>query len=119
MVKHDDDGTSGEEEQCFEKCVGKQMKYGRFVRRQADRHDHVTELRESGVGEDAFDVVLLRGHQRGHDCGDRSDPGNDDERGLRCLNDKGDADQHVNTGRNHRGGMDQRRNRRRTFHRVR
>ena len=34
----------------------------------ADGHDHVAELRKRRVGEDAFDVVLLRGDQRGDDA---------------------------------------------------
>ena len=45
--------------------------------READGHDHVAELRERGVGQDALDVVLLRGHERGQDRGDGADPGDD------------------------------------------
>ena len=48
--------------------------------READGHDHVAELRERGVGEDALDVVLLGGHQRGEQRGDAADPGDDGRR---------------------------------------
>ena len=37
----------------------------------------------------------------------------------RRLNDERDAHQHVNAGRDHRRGVDQRGDRRRAFHRVR
>ena len=45
--------------------------------READGHDHVAELRKRGVGEDAFDVVLLRGDERGQHGGDAADPRDD------------------------------------------
>ena len=60
-------------------------------RGEADRHDHVAELRKRGVGEDALDVVLLRGDERGEQRGDAADPGDDGQRIGRCLNEKDDA----------------------------
>ena len=70
-----DDRAGAEEQQRLEKRVREKMEHRRFARREPDRHHHVAELRERGVGEDAFDVVLLRRHQRGEQRGDGADPG--------------------------------------------
>ena len=48
-----------------------------------------------------------------------ADPGNHCKRCRRRLDQKTDADQHVNAGRHHRRRMDQRGDRRRAFHRIR
>ena len=74
VVQRVDDRAGAKEEQRLEKRVREQMKHGRAGRRQADRHDHVAQLRERGVGEDALDVVLLRGHQRGEERSDDAHP---------------------------------------------
>ena len=50
---------------------------------------------------------------------DRADPGDDEERRRRWLNEKTDAHQHVNARGHHRRGVDQGGDRRRAFHRVR
>ena len=94
------------------------MKHRRFAGSEADRHHHVAELRKRGVGEDAFDVVLLRRHQGGEHGGDRPDPGDHEERIRRSVDQKTDAHEHVNARRHHRRRMDQSRDGRRTFHRV-
>ena len=85
-MKHDDDRAGPEEQQRLEKRVSEKVEHRRLVRGETDRHHHVTELRERGVGENAFDVVLLRRDQRGHQRGDRADPGDDQKRRLRRLN---------------------------------
>ncbi len=119
VMEHDDDGTGAEEEQRLEERVGEKMEHGRVARGEAHRHDHVAELRKRGVGEDAFDVVLLRGDEAGHDRGDDADPGDHGERLRRGLNEEADADEHVNAGGHHGGGVDERGDGRRAFHRVR
>ena len=68
VMQHDDDRTGAEEEQRLEKRVREKVKHRRFTGSQTDGHHHVAELRQGGVGEDAFDVVLLRGDERGHDA---------------------------------------------------
>ena len=67
VMQHDDDRAGAEEEQRLEKRVREKMKHRRFAGSETDRHNHVAELREGGVGEDSFDVVLLRRDQRGDD----------------------------------------------------
>ena len=84
-MKHHDDRAGAEEEQRFEERVGEKVKHRRLARGETDRHHHVTELRERGIGENAFDVVLLRRDQRGHDRGDGADPCDDQKRGLATL----------------------------------
>ena len=79
-MEHDDDGAGPEEEKRFEEGVGEKMEHGGFFGGEADGHDHVAELRKRGVSQNLFNVVLLRGNERRHDRGDRSDPGNDGER---------------------------------------
>ena len=73
-----DDGARGEEEERLEERVGGQVEHGRVRAAAADGHDHVAELRKGGVGEDALDVVLLDGDQRGEDGGEAADEGDDD-----------------------------------------
>ena len=76
-------------------------------------------MRHRGVGQDSLDVVLLGRDQRGKYSGDGADPRNNQKRGLRTLNNEGNADKHVNTRCNHGRGVNQCGNRRGTFHRVR
>ena len=95
------------------------MKDRRVVRGEADRHNHVAKLRKRGVGENAFDVILLRGDQGREQRGDGSDPGDDQKRVRRGLNDEPDANEHVNACGHHCRGVDERRDWRRTFHRIR
>ena len=97
------------------------MEHRCLTRKQADGHDHVAELRKGRVGEDAFDIVLLSGHQRGHQRGDPSDPcdGGSGET-FEGFGSDGElhAEEHVNTGRDHGGGVYQGRDRSGAFHRV-
>ena len=60
VMQHHDDGAGGEEEKRFEKCVRKKMEHGRVIWSETDCHHHVTKLWDGGVGENTFDVVLLR-----------------------------------------------------------
>ena len=118
-MKHHNDRAGSEEEKRFEKRMSEQVKHRRIVGREANRHHHVTELRERGVSENPFDVVLLRCDQRSHHRGDRADPGNNQKRCLRRLNNKRNTHQHVNACCHHGRCVDQRGNWRWTFHGVR
>ena len=64
----------------LEKCVRGQMEHRGRRATQANGHDHVAELRERRVGEDALDVVLLDGDERGEQRGEAADVGDDVER---------------------------------------
>ena len=113
--------TGTEEEQCLEECVREQVEHRRSAVRvgsEANCHDHVAELRERRVGEDALDVILLRGHQRCEQCGDAADPRNDERRVRRESDQKRDTRQHEYAGRDHGRSVDERGNGSRAFHRV-
>ena len=77
MVKADNDRAGRKKQERFEKRVREKMKHGRFIRNEPDRHEHVTELRDGGIGEDPFDVGLLCRDQRAEQRGDCSDPRDD------------------------------------------
>ena len=69
-----------EEEQRLEKGVRGEVVHRRRRTGHADCHDHVAQLRDRRVGEDAFDVVLLDRDERGEQCGEAADVGNDCQR---------------------------------------
>ena len=117
-----DDRARAKEEQGLEPCVGEEVEHARFAGNEADRHDHVAELRERRVGQHAFDVILLHGHQCGDQCGDATGPC-DDGAGLQSFEDfeaerKLQAEEHVDAGGDHRRGVDECRHRSGAFHRI-
>ena len=122
VVQRVDDRACAEEEQRLEECVRPQMEHRRAafdVRREARSHDHVAELRERGVGEDALDVVLLRGHERGEDARDAADPRDDHPGDRRKIDEERETREHVHARGDHRRGVDERGDGRGAFHRVR
>ena len=82
VMQRVDDGAGAQEEQRLEEGVRGQVIHRRRRAVQADGHDHVAELRERGVSEDAFDVVLLDGDERGQQQGGEppTNPGDDFQR---------------------------------------
>ena len=120
VVQGDDDRARAEEEHALEERMGEEMEHGNIARgRDGDADDHVTELRDGGVGEDAFDVVLLRGHEARSEAGDGADPHDDFARDFRRGEKDGEnAREHVDAGGDHGGGVEQRGDGCRTFHRV-
>ena len=94
------------------------MEHGRFVRGEPNSRDHVTELRDRGIGEDSLDVRLLRREQRAKKRSDRSGPRDNEQRCLRRLNQKRHPNEQINSSRDHRRGVNQGRDRRWTLHRV-
>ena len=116
-MQRDDDRAGAQEQQRLEKRVRGQMEHRRRRAAQADGHDHVAELRERRVGDDAFDVVLLDGDERGEQRGESADVGDDVQRVG--VEQKQNAAKHVNAGGHHRRGVDERGDRRRAFHGVR
>lgn len=105
-----DDGPGAEEEEGFEPCVGEEVEHACLADEEADCHDHVAELGEGGVGEDFFNVVLLGGHEGGGEGGDAADPcdGGAGE-AFKGAGWEGelDAEEHVDAGGDHGGGVDE------------
>ena len=58
-----DDGTGSEEQERLKPGVCEEVKHSGFRIKQTNGHDHVSELGESGVSEDFFDIVLLGRHE--------------------------------------------------------
>jgi len=93
--------------------------WGGHERADPGAEEHVAELGHRRVGEDLLDVVL---HQTDGGGEDRSDAADDRYHQHCCrtdpIQDVG-PDHHVDTGGDHRCGVDQGRNRRRSGHGVR
>ena len=120
-----------QEQQRLEAGMRREMKHGGIRTRTAHGHDHVTQLRQRGVGKNAFDVVLLDSNQTGQQRRDATHPG-DDAQGRHAAqkrqgigpgrgkieNEKYPAE-HVHTRGHHRRGVDQGGYRGGTFHGVR
>ena len=85
----------------------------------AERHEHVAELRAGRIGDDALDVVLHEADGRREEGGDGADEGHDGQRRVRQLEERRQPRHHEHAGGHHGRGMDQRRDRRRAFHGVR
>nr|GEU28382.1 hypothetical protein [Tanacetum cinerariifolium] len=119
VVHADDDRTGAEEQQCLEECVGHQVEHGYRVGRATQSHGHVAELRQRRVSDHALDVVLDNAQEAHEQRGDRTDDQDERQRGVRQLEQRRHARHHEDAGGHHRCGVDQGRDRGRTFHRVR
>ena len=107
-----------EEEQRLEERVREHMEDARRKGADAERQEHVSQLRDGGVRKHAFDVVLHQPYRRGKHRGKCANDGDGFHRrrsqhkhGIRTRH-------HVHARRHHGRGMDQRGNWRRTFHRI-
>jgi hypothetical protein len=108
----------GEKEERFEEGVGHQMKNARGERADAARQEHVPELADGGVGENALDVRLHEADRRGEEGGGAADNRNDEHRGGRMGEQHVGARHDVDAGGHHGGGVDQRADGRGAFHGV-
>jgi hypothetical protein len=118
MVHAHDGGAGRQEQQRLEERVRHQVEHGHRVGRQAQRDGHVAQLRQRGVGDDALDVVLDDAQEAHEQRGDRADDQHEAQRGVRQLEQRRHARDHEDAGRHHGGGVDQRGDRGRAFHRV-
>ena len=118
VVERDDHRAGAEEQQRLEERMRHQVEDRRRVRRHAERHRHVAELRQRRIRDDALDVVLHDAEERHEERRDRADDRDERQRRLRPLEQRAHPRHHEDAGRDHRRRVDQRRDRRRAFHRV-
>ena len=95
------------------------MEHGHPISAGSGGHEHEAKLAYRGVGQHTFNIGLHHGDGRGHDSGDRANPGDGGAHFRRQRIDSAGPRNHVNTGRHHGCGMDQSGNRSGTFHRIR
>src|SRR5512143_934372 len=119
VVLSQDHDTCTQEKESFEKSMSREMEDGSRPSANAESEEHVADLADRRIGQDALDVPL-------HECaatGDQERSGTDD--GDSGLHDGSQGDQHmgtgyeVNTGGDHGRGMDQGADRRGASHRIR
>ena len=98
------------------------MEDGRDKAANAQRHDHVAELRDGGIGQHALDIVLGHGDGRGKEGREAADQADDHQRhGAFKPADREDrqhARDQVDARGDHGRRVDQRRDGRGAFHRV-
>ena len=107
-----------QEQQRLEERVREQMENAGRIGRSAERHGHVAELGQGRIGDDLLDVVGHQADQPHREGGDAADQQDQVERDLAALEQRGQARHHEDARRHHGGGMDHRRDRGRTFHRI-
>ena len=113
-----DDGAGGEEEQRLEEGVGEEVEDAGGVSPDSAGQEHVAELRDGGVGEDALDVVLHHADAGGEDAGGGSDDGDDAESVGRAVEQRVATRNHVDAGRDHRRRVNESGDGCGAFHRV-
>ena len=103
---------------ALKKAWVKTWNSARRERADAEGEEHVSQLRDGGVGQHALDVVLHQGDGGGKQRGECAD----DRHGLHRAGSKHEqrirARHHVHAGGDHGRGVDQGGNRRGAFHGV-
>ena len=102
-----DDGAGGEEEERLEEGVGHEVEDGGGVGGDSAGEEHVAELGDGGVGEDALDVVLDHADAGGEEGGGGADDGDDAEGVGGAVEEDVAAGDHVDAGGDHGGGVDE------------
>ena len=118
VVHADDHRTGGQEQQCLEEGVRHQVEHCHRIGRGTQRHRHIAQLRQRGIGDHALDVVLDDA-QKAHE--QRRDGTNHQHKAQSCvaqLKQRRHACHHENACRHHGGGVDQCGDRRRAFHGI-
>ena len=118
VVQGDDDRAGGEEQQRLEERVGHQVKDCRAIGGNAQRHGHVSQLRERRVGDHPLDVVVDYPEQTHEERGGGADHQHERQRRIGVFEQRRHARHHENAGRHHGGGMNECRDGCRTLHRV-
>ena len=125
-VNHMDNSTCAKEEQAFEHCVSEEVEHGshvadtfvQFGASHTERGEHESNLRDCRESEHALDVGLRASHNGGVEGGNGTCDGDEFEHlGSEEIH-REHARHQVNTGNDHRSGVDKSRNGRRAFHSV-
>ena len=120
LAGHRRDHRAGRHEhQRLEEGVGHQMEEPRAVGGDRDADDHVADLADRRVGDDPLQVGDDQRDRSREQERERADRGRDVGGGRRQLEQRVRARDQVDAGGHHRGGVDQRGDRRRALHRVR
>jgi hypothetical protein len=110
--------TRAEEQQRLEEGMREQVEDGRAGGKHPHAQEHVAQLADGGIGQDALHVVLHQGDGRGKQRRTAPDDRDQQHDRVRRRENQPAAHHHVDTGGDHRRGVNQRRHRRRTFHRI-
>ena len=114
-----DDRAGRQEQQRLEEGVRHQVEHAGHVAAQAHGGNHEAQLRDGGIGQHLLDIELRHRHRGGKQRRGRADDGDRLLRDRRQGEERAGAGDHVNAGRDHRGGMDQGRDRRGAGHGIR
>ena len=99
--------AGAEEQQGLEEGVGEDVEHARSECADAERQEHVSQLRDRGVGQHALDIVLHQADRGGENRGERADDGDRLHRRRRQHEQRIRARHHVHAGGDHGRGVDQ------------
>ena len=119
MVHRMNDRSSPQEQECLEEGMGEEVEHRRLVDADAGGGEHVSELGTGRIGDHPLDVVLDEADRGGKERGGHPDHRNDRQCNRCEFEQRREPAHQEDPGRNHGGGMDQRRDRRRPLHRIR
>ncbi len=108
-----------EKQGSLKECVRGEVKRRRERPTQAERKEHLAELRHRRPSQHPFQIGLCGGDERGRQRGERAQPQHPRKHAGSRFKKRKKAQQQVHARRHHRRGVNKRRNRRRPSHRVR
>ncbi len=120
LVVAGEDHTAGSEEEArFEESVRHEVEDAGPVRSHSDADEHEAQLADGAVGEDLLDVVLKKADRGREGRGEHADHRHHRHGGRAEREEEVEPRHHVDAGGHHGGRVDQRRDGRRSGHRVR
>src|SRR6266852_6727641 len=100
------DAAGSEKEHGLEESVGHEVEDAGGKRGDPASKEHVAELADGGISEDAIDVGLHQADGGGEERGGAADDGDDEHGGGRVREKNMRARDDVNAGGDHSGGVD-------------